>query len=393
MNDFFSFIFNFRVPLFYLSIILLIILNKRKFEVQSKFIFLYRTKLGLKSMDYIAKKYNKTVKALAKLGVWTGYLGFVFITFMLVKLLISLLQKPDTIGVSPVIPGIPIAGTGLVFPLIIGWISLLIIMVVHEFAHGVVARAYKQRVLSSGLAFFGPILGAFVEPDEKQIIKQNKNIQNSIYAAGPFANIILTVITTLMLLFVVTPLLQSFELNPVGLEITPMPNMPTYNASLEEKTIITKINYVDITSAEQFYNQTLSIHPGDIVTFETEDQKIYTINTIKNPNNESLGYMGIYIQGMKYQATTKLLDLLYRMLKWIATLLFWTALISINIGLINLYPIYITDGARMLKIHIEARMKNKKKAENLWIKLNNYAVLILLAIITVQLFNWIIMSI
>jgi hypothetical protein len=263
MNQIFSFIFNHRVLLFYVSILLLLILNRKKFEVQAKIIFLYRTKIGLKFMDYIANKFNKTIKFLGVIGIWAGYIGFVFITYSLIKLLISLLRKPETIGVSPVIPGVALAGTGIVFPLIIGWISIIIIILVHEFSHGVVARAYKLKILSSGLAFFGPILGAFVEPDEKQISKQSSKIQNSIYAAGPFANMLLTLVAVLLLFFVTTPLAEKVS-TPIGMIIGPLHNTSAaYNASLHDETLLYKINDVDVTNQELFSNFTSKLKPGD----------------------------------------------------------------------------------------------------------------------------------
>ena len=45
--------------------------------------------------------------------------------------------------------------------------ALAIVAIPHEFAHGIFARLNNLRVKSSGFALFGPILAAFVEPDEK----------------------------------------------------------------------------------------------------------------------------------------------------------------------------------------------------------------------------------
>jgi len=169
------------VILFYVGIVSLLYLNRKKFDKEGPFIFLYRTKLGLNLMDKVSSKYGKIVRAWGYVGIVIAYIGFFLITFLIIQNAIDLIiDKPGTTGGSPVIPGLPIAGLGITFPLITGWISLFILIIVHEFAHGVVARAHNVKVKSSGLAFFGPLLGAFVEPDDKQLLKKSHKIRNSV---------------------------------------------------------------------------------------------------------------------------------------------------------------------------------------------------------------------
>ena len=110
-------------------------------------------------------------------------------------------------GVAPVIPGIDI-------PLIAGIISLVIILTIHEMSHGVLARMAKVKVKSIGLLLFGIIpIGAFVEPNEKEILKLNKEKQNRISAAGISANFIATIVffilMMLMFAYVVPGLYQN----------------------------------------------------------------------------------------------------------------------------------------------------------------------------------------
>ncbi|NTV24485.1 MAG: metalloprotease, partial [Nanoarchaeota archaeon] len=153
------------VILFYSTLFLLIYLNRNKFDRQG-IAFILRTKLGLGLMDKVGSRARLIVKIFGYVALAVAYLGFLFITYLLVSLAFKVVTVPGTPGASLVLPGLEIAGLGT-FPLIIGWISLLIIMVVHEFSHGVVARAYKIKIKSSGIAFIGPIPGAFVEPDEE----------------------------------------------------------------------------------------------------------------------------------------------------------------------------------------------------------------------------------
>src|SRR3989344_3705427 len=210
--------------------------------------FLYfsmkRTSYGLDLMDRWAKKYNRFFKALGYFGILIGFLGMVLIAFGLFKNIFAMFAEPEAApGVGLVLP---IKGKGIFYVPFSYWIiSIFVIAVVHEFAHGVIARAHNIKVKSSGFAFLGssfrgfgliiiaftmfnkiivsdfsfsisnsrdawllagviivvvsfarnlllPIIpAAFVEPDEKDLRKRPHKQQLSVFAAGPLANILL----------------------------------------------------------------------------------------------------------------------------------------------------------------------------------------------------------
>jgi len=52
---------------------------------------------------------------------------------------------------------------------------------------------------------------------------------------------------------------------------------------------------------------------------------------------------------------------------WIKGLFKWMYIINLIIGLMNLLPIIITDGGRMLKVAFEKIFKDTKKAEKVWV--------------------------
>jgi hypothetical protein len=109
--------------LFYSLIFLMVYLNRKKFEVHGNFIYLYKTKFGIKFMNLVANKARRLIKIGAYAGVIIGFIGMIFVLFMILSLTYKLiLNEPGAGGASPVIPGLPIAGTDLVFPLVTGWI-------------------------------------------------------------------------------------------------------------------------------------------------------------------------------------------------------------------------------------------------------------------------------
>jgi membrane-associated protease RseP (regulator of RpoE activity) len=389
------------VILFYAFIVLAVYLNRKKLTKEGPFMYLYKTKLGLGLMDSAGKKLRGVIKAFGYVSVILGYLFFFFVTFILVKSAHDLIiEKPGAVGGSPVIPGLPIAGLGITFPLIIGWISLLIIMIVHEFSHGVVARAHNLKVKSSGLAFFGPILGAFVEPDEKQIEKQKYWTQNSVFSAGPISNVVLWLVC-MILMFGMLPVSASIyygTLSSLGYNVTVDQNIadqkniftfslatviaenskesgikintiknesyPAYKAGMGDGSVIVSVNDKKVSNLTGFISEMNKVKPEDSVNIKTKAGQEYKLTAVKNPSNESLGFIGVtnFEQDRTPKGDSFYDEYFLKFLLWLFELLFWTQFISLNIGLINLFPIFITDGARILKTNIDLIFREKKKA-------------------------------
>ncbi|MEM3122044.1 MAG: site-2 protease family protein, partial [Candidatus Pacearchaeota archaeon] len=163
-------------------------------------IYLYRTKLGIKFINYVGKKYRKTIKISKYLSVATGFILMISILFLFLMTLYTYVKFPqitDIVKAPPLLPLIPyfpsIFGLQSFFPPLYFtyWIiAILVVAVVHEFSHGIFAKYHNVKIKSTGFAFLGPILGAFVEPDEIKMAKKKNFEQMSILSAGVFANII-----------------------------------------------------------------------------------------------------------------------------------------------------------------------------------------------------------
>jgi membrane-associated protease RseP (regulator of RpoE activity) len=374
---------------FYALVFLIVFLNRKKFEVYGRFMYLYRTKIGIRFMDCVAEKARKFVRFLGYFGIAVGFGGMiVIICLILLSAYNIILDKPGASGASPVIPGLPIAGTGLVFPLVTGWIVIFIIMVVHEFSHGIVASAHKIKIKNSGIAFFGPILGAFVEPDEKSLVKQKDSLQHSVFAAGPFANLFMVLIVMLISAFILAPIGNLLSM-PVGVVVYSQPGFPAEIAGMENGTVITGINGQPISTVAQFKKSMEDISPGKKLKLDSLNGT-YIITTAENPDDPSKGYIGVWILGEKSELKNKntLNQILLSIFNWFGEMFGWLAFLSLNIGLINLLPIFITDGARMLKVFLERVIKNKEKSASTWLFVNWVSVALLLVLVFMPLLRW-----
>ena len=159
-------------------------------------------------------------------------------------------------------------------------------------------------------------------------------------------------------------------------------SLPAYNSGLKENNTIVKINDYNITTIVSLENALDSLKPGDSITVLTGVGDSYTMTAAKHPEKNT-AYLGILI--LDVDKSLKQDDLgtriLNRVLLWLMQLFAWIQLISLNIGLINLFPIFITDGARMLKLNLESIFKNKERADNIWKNINLTASFIMLILL------------
>ena len=241
------------------------LIKRDKFTVQGKILAMYRTKIGLNLMDRIANAYPRLVKAIGYVGVVFGFSGMVFMFFFLIRETFKFVTMPGTPPpLAPVLPGVSIPGV----PTLSFWhciIAIFLVALVHEFSHGVLARVHKIKIQSSGFAFMGPILAAFVEPDEKEMASKKTMQQLSVLAAGPFSNMVLGLIFLLILNFFTGPLTGSM-FQPGGITVSSyMEGYPAEATGLKTPLTILKINGEDTMDFVQFVNVSSRIKPGDEV--------------------------------------------------------------------------------------------------------------------------------
>lgn len=367
--------------LFYSTIIILLILFRKKFDMQNRFVAMYRTKIGLKLMDRIGVKHSELVKLIAYIGIGIGFVGLIFIVYVLIKNFVGMILVPSApAAVSLVIPGVAIPGSPITIPLISGWIALFLVILIHEFSHGVVARAHKIKVKSSGIFFLGPLMGAFVEPEEKTLRKKEDTAQYSIYAAGPFSNVLLALLCIVLLMFIFTPVTTAVTTN-LGIELAGVTdNYPAKEAGLEKGMVITQVSGEPVKTYTEFTNQLAVVRPNETVSI-TANGTVYSFKTAANPTNPKKGYLGILAStAPKTELKNKSMwaAVLYGIFKWLRELIALTGILSLGIGLANLLPLGPVDGGRMLQVGL-VKIKGKQKGI-LWWKKISLATLLLLVI-------------
>lgn len=242
-------------------------------------------------------------------------------------------------GLEPVIPGLTI-------PLLAGLLALAVILVAHEFSHGIAATMYKTKVKKVGLVMFGIIpVGAFVEPDEKKMRKLSPEKQNKILVAGVSANFLLTFVffalTFLMLTFVVPGLYQTHVVI-----YSTVPGSPAANVVATPAFLLSWNGYPisNLTALEQVAVQDA---PNTSVTLSTSTGN-YTV--IAN----ATGKIGVNLDEenvtSKISYSNSFLEFLYQ---------FFVLAFALNliVAIINLLPLPSFDGWQIYKNLIADRRK------------------------------------
>lgn len=158
------------------------------------FILMIRTQKGRRSLQWLSRP-KRFWNGFGDLGVAVAFTGMVLMTVLMIALIPRLLS-PDS-GVTPLGASeiLVIPGVNPFVPLWYGIIALIITLVVHEGGHGVVALANNMRLKTLGLLYAVIPIGAFVEPDEDDLMESPRRKRLRVYAAGAMVNFVVAAVT------------------------------------------------------------------------------------------------------------------------------------------------------------------------------------------------------
>ena len=172
--------------------------------------------------------------------------------YLIVNSLINILSNPAVGQVARELgPGaiLLLPGINPMLPIVYGWIAIVVAIVIHEGAHGVIARNVGFNVKSSGLLFFLIIpIGAFVDVDEEQIKTAKARPALKVMAAGVGANTIIGVACLIGLLLIVgglSPAINGVYVNDVT------EGMPAQTAGLLPRDVLISIDNTTISNSTQ----------------------------------------------------------------------------------------------------------------------------------------------
>jgi len=276
-------------------------------------------------------------------------------------------QAGPTLLIIP-LPGVTISWE--IFPYVL--ISIAVLLIPHEAAHGIASVLDKVPIKSSGV-FLGVFLpGGFVEVDEDDLAKRPARTKLRVFAAGSSTNVATWILVAILLAnftMVISPLYQSTS---SGVLVTGLsPNGGAKNATIERWAVITKLDNIyhnrsmtinqpsDLATYLAQLNQTN--HPVVLVTLNNGDVKNVTTGPAPgNPNRALLGitpfpYFAPRWSGLSIQFPFQL-----------ASQLDWLNLILLGVAIVNMLPMLPFDGDRYFDTVLRLLgLKNTRPARTL----------------------------
>ncbi|HII83735.1 MAG TPA: membrane-associated Zn-dependent protease [Methanobacterium subterraneum] len=367
--------------IFFVSIYILAIVfrDKLKVDVYGP-LLMRRTKKMRGWIDYIANLSPKFWRWSMNIGIPIAVFGMAFMVYTIIISLEVMFQKPTT---ALLLPGVDIPGSPIFVPIFAGIIALILLMVVHEFGHGILARAQGVGIKSIGVILLAILPGAFVELEEEDVEKAKRAVKLRIYAAGSMFNLGLAAIAWVVVI-VLTSSFIPYAFQSDGLKIISVtPNGPS-EGILQEGMVVSSINGYPVNNrtsyTELIVNKT---KPGDQMTYVT-DKGAYTITATGQPSNQSIAYPGTRSEThlvVKPDVAQTYGEIIPWFLYDLADVCYWIYALNLMVGLFNLLPMKPLDGGyifeELLRYKVPENITGRIVSSVSWVMIAIVALLII----------------
>jgi membrane-associated protease RseP (regulator of RpoE activity) len=235
------------------------ILAKYKMSMWGPFI-MWRTGRGRDLIDKLAKpsRFWKVYAALSK-GIIVVVMVAIMALLVWEAFLVSNIPADQAPSLDMLI-GLP--GINPIIPIGYGILGLVVAVVIHEFAHGILTVVGKMKVKALGIVFLVVPMGAFVEPDEEALEKVEKKKRTSVYAVGPATNVIAALVCAFLFSSVMVSSAEPVRDNPVIVSV--LEGGPANIAGLEYGDQIVTINGVEVPDGG--YSTVNAANPNETVS-------------------------------------------------------------------------------------------------------------------------------
>ena len=307
---------------------------------------------------------KRGIRVFADVSVVAGFLmmGFAF-WFLLANISNYFVEPTEFAELTVLIPGVTLTSAWAILYFLL---SIPIVLVVHEGAHGIVATLEKIKIKNGGFAIFIALFAGFVEPDEEDFDKAKKISRLRVIGAGATSNVIFAfalgaiLLTNPMFAMILPePFLGWFYESPEGvLVLSVIEGGGAEQAGIKENDIISKINDVRIVSPIDF--QKINLIPGEVVnvTVLRDGQEIvFPVTIMPAPEDPERGLVGIMRDNnLSFKP-------IYNYIEWnnpqFSMFLLWLWMISFFIGIINMLPLPILDGGKFIHTIIDKKISEK----------------------------------
>ncbi len=314
---------------------------------------------------------RRGIRVFADVSVVAGFIMMGFAFWFLIDNIAKFFDRPAEFSeLTVLIPGVTLTSPSAITYFLL---SIPIVLVIHEGAHGIVATLEKIRIKTGGFAIFIALFAGFVEPDEEEFNKAKKISKLRVIGAGATSNVIFALVLGAVLLtnpffaiIVPDPIRGAFYEIPQGVTvISVMSDSGAEKAGLQSNDIITRINDIPIVTAFDFTK--VKLKPGEIVAImllRDGQQLQYQIIAMPSPDDPTKGLIGIV------RDNSGAYKPIYNFIEWknpeVSMFLLWLWMISFFIGIINMLPLPILDGGKFIHSIIDKKISDSAVNRTMW---------------------------
>ena len=351
-------------------------LEKHGFELKA-YSLVYKNKNVNNVLIKVLERTKRGIRVFADVSVIAGFImmGFAFY-FLLNNVSNYFVAQSNFSELTVLIPGVTLTSAPAITYFLL---SIPIVLVMHEGAHGIVAALEKIKIKTGGFAVFIALFAGFVEPDEEEFDKAKRISKLRVIGAGATSNVLFAIVFGAILLTnpVFGMVLESiplfgdvilntfYELSQGVLILSIIENSGAEQAGLLANDIITTINDVPIHGPADFP----VLNPGETasVSIIRDGQALEkTLEVMASPDDPQRGLIGIMRDNsIPYKPIMNFID-------WtnvdfnISMFLLWLWMISFFIGIINMLPLPILDGGKFVHTIIDKKISDKSVNIVMW---------------------------
>jgi len=338
-------------------------LDKHGFEIKP-YSLTYKNQSVQLILTRILNRTQRATRIFANTSVVLGFIMMGAAFWYLASNLSNFFVKPESFSeMTVLIPGVTIQSTANIAYFLL---SVPIVLVIHEGAHGIVATLEKIRIKTGGFAVFIALFAGFVEPDEEEFAKAKKMSRLRVIGAGATSNVLFSFIIAGLLIFnpsfaliMPDPIKSMFYNQPLGVPIVSVTEgSGAEKAGLLKDDIINAINGNPISLPQDFAK--IKLKPGDTATVTViRDGNTMNIPVTVTASKEDpqKGMLGILRAALpSYQPVVPYY------IHWspeVFMFLLWLWMLSFFIGIFNMLPLPILDGGKFIHTIIEKKVSEK----------------------------------
>lgn len=238
-------------------------LERWNFDRVLGIILMARTSRGKSLLEYVSRN-RKFWRLFGELSIWVCFLLMAAVVYLISVSMITAIRSPPQ-EVLPATDILLIPGVTSFVPFQWPVLALVVALLIHEYSHGIQARAHGMEVRNFGLLLVGPLpVGAFAEPEHLDMSVAPRRERIRLYAAGPSINIVATFVSLILLGVISSGFVAA---NPGVHALGVIDGGGAEEAGILPYDIITEINGVGIDDRASFTDQMDALAAGDEALF------------------------------------------------------------------------------------------------------------------------------